>query len=176
MQQICNKNIKYIDYFDNKSANRTLYKATIKLMRHAIKYGGNETLMLLDTDTKECMITSQQYEISVSFTPLMYEKLNSNIRNNKYAVLHNHPYGGTFSYMDIVQFLRYPRIKILIACSNDCKQYFILYKTSTVNDLKLFEVSQKLERIIQKNNIEHDSFLPILNQLEENGIDYAEYL
>ena len=56
-------------YFELLIANRTLYKATIKLMRHVVKYGGNETLMLLNTDTKEWVITSQQDENSVKFTP-----------------------------------------------------------------------------------------------------------
>lgn len=176
MQPIVTLNIRLIHYFDDERANKILYKATQKLMRQAIKHYGNETLMLLNTENCKAQITSQNNTLEVNFTPAMLKRLNKETGNDKYAIIHNHPFGGTFTYLDVIQLLKYPRLKMIIACSNDCKQYFILYKTEKVDDIKAYNVAGKLTNIITNKDNGHDLFLPILKQLQDNGIVYKEFI
>lgn len=179
MQKVNIKNHRYIKYFlDLKYENNLLYVETYKLLKRVIKNNGNECLLLLNISNK-CLvkkseITSQSIPNEVNFSQSMINKLNCVEGNDKYAVIHNHPNGGTFTYMDIVQFFRYPRLKIMIACSNDCTEYFILYKNENANDKNLYKVSLKIQQMITNKGNGHDYFLPIASQIIANGVDYSE--
>lgn len=169
-------NVRYIDYFDEKDANgilanKALYGASIELMNNALNNVPNEELILLCNTTFDIMKTSQNNTDTVKFTDEMKNVLLDSTNTNYYSILHNHPSGGTFSFLDIEEFLKYSKLRVMIAISNDCNEYYALCKEN-VNNKQLFDASNNIYKRFNSKGYGHAYFTPLIEVLQRYGVSY----
>lgn len=165
--------VKYIKYFNEKYINDILYKASKKLMsqRETFKY---EVLLLLDNNTEKTIIETNSNINEVKFSDKSKQILNDTRNKNNYTIIHNHPTGGTFTYMDIVEFLRYPKLKLMIAIDNNCNNYFALYK-SDVDDNELFNAAINIYNKFCATGKGHNEFSNLIEVLDRHGVKYEYF-
>lgn len=165
-------NIRYVNYFDDYNINIKLKEVTEKLYTNK----NFESVILLNNKTYEYIgPESQNMRDTVNFSDTMIEKLNSCNDTDSFTIIHNHPFGNTFSIMDIVEFFKYPKLKMMIAVSDDCNEYYALLKEN-VNDIILYNAAIKIYNRFICKGYGHKPFIPLLKTMEKNGIKYNEFI
>lgn len=172
------KKIKVHNYFDtltDDNINKAIYLVTIELLKKAFKNGGAESVALLNNQTFNYDVCSQGSFTNVEFNTDMINELLNN-KSNTFTTIHNHPNGGTFSIMDINQFLIYDKITCMIVIENNCSRSYAIFKTDKIHSRIIFDIIKKLTNIVSNSDKSHNNADNIINNLVKLGIIYKVYI
>jgi hypothetical protein len=167
--------LKFAEIFGDSDIDAAIFEAAHILLDEAHKNNDKETLLLLNTTNFKYIINCDNGDDEVRFSNGMLGRLYDETNDFKYLAMHNHPYGGTFTIGDLIQFLGYPKIKIIMAYSNDCEECYVMYKTEKVDDTTCYNIAKKLDdKIIEINNnkVAHRQINSLIDKLNNIGIEY----
>ena len=170
------KKIKCHHYFDNNDLNKEIQEKTIIIMLAAMQNRGCETVLLWKAYTQNYWISTSYDYWNVALNKEMIQELES-YQANSYIAIHNHPMDYSFSLLDILTFLDYEKIKLLLVCTNNCKHCAAVYKNNNFNNSKIISmVVALIRKLIAKNIINgHRDGVSLLKYLNTFGIEYIQF-